>query len=70
MAGSTADKTAVNIGKVSKNARVGGTVTEKFFHKDGGQILVTMVFKNGKLLPEARCQKCGATARKVKDLKI
>jgi hypothetical protein len=61
---------AVNIGKVSKNARVGGTVTEKFYHNDGGQILVTMKFRNGKLIPEAECQLCHAVSRRVKDLAV
>ena len=62
------DGKAINIGKVSKNARVGGTVTQKFFHSDGGQILVKLKFKNGHLMPEAECQLCHATARHIKDL--
>ena len=58
------------IGKVSKNARTSGSVTQKFFHGDGGQILVVMRFKNGHLVPEAECQLCHKIARKIRDLML
>jgi hypothetical protein len=39
-----------------------------FTHFDGGQILMVNRFRNGHLTPEAECQTCHATARKIRDL--
>jgi len=44
--------------------------TQKFFHKDcGGELKMIMFCKNGKNRFLAVCQKCGASSRKIKDLK-
>lgn len=58
--------------KVSKNARVGGTRTEKFIHdcskvsdvRATGSITMIMVATGGKRRMEARCDRCGAVARR------
>ena len=53
---------------ISKNARTGGSKTEKFFHACGGEIKMTTRYNKGKLIPTAVCQSCNASARKPKDL--
>ena len=56
-------------GPVSKNARVGGTKTQKFFCTCGGDVKMKMVFQNGKLRNTAYCEKCNRTERSPKDFK-
>lgn len=55
---------AVEVKKVSKNARVGGSRTLHFIHECGGNINMIMVAANGKRRMEARCDRCSASARR------
>ena len=44
--------------------------TQKFFHKNcGGEIKMIMFGAKGKKKMMAVCQKCGAMARRINDLK-
>lgn len=52
-------------GKVSKNARIAGEVTQKFFCECGGRIEMVRTITNHKLRHFARCDKCKKTARKI-----
>lgn len=52
-------------GKISKNARVGGTATQKFICECGGTIGMIKTITNHKLRHFARCDKCGRTERRI-----
>ncbi len=54
---------------ISKNARVGGVVTQKFFCSCGGEVKMKLVFKTGKLRNVAECEKCHRSERKPSDFK-
>lgn len=54
--------------KHAKTAAQAGTFAEVFLHSCGGKIKMVDRFRNGKLRHLAVCQKCGAEARKVRDL--
>ncbi len=56
---------ATEVKKVSKNARVGGSRTQKFTHVCGGNITMIMVASNGKRRMEARCDRCSESARRI-----
>ena len=54
--------------EISKNARK-GTGAEKLACKCGGEIkVISVAVKGNKLKHVARCNSCGAEARKPKDL--
>lgn len=59
----TTDK-AISIGKISKNARVAGTVTEHFICTCGKEIRMYMTIRNHKMGFFARCTGCGQEGRK------
>jgi len=55
--------------QISKNARTGGVLTQKFFCGCGGEIKQKQVFNNGKLRNVAECEKCKKQGRKPSDFK-
>ena len=48
---------------ISKNARTGGSKTQRFVHECGGEIKMFMKAQGPKLRPTARCEKCGVEGR-------
>ena len=54
---------------LSKNARAGGTKTQKFFCTCGGEVKMKMVYRDGKLRNTAECEKCHRLERKPSDFK-
>jgi hypothetical protein len=54
---------------ISKNARVGGSKTQRFFCTCGGDVKMKAVFRNGKLHNVAECEKCNRQERSPRDFK-
>ena len=53
---------------MAKYSRNGTKRTERFFCVCGGEIKMITLGKNGKMRHMARCTKCGAEKRKVREL--
>ena len=53
-------------GKISKNARTGGSKTQKFFCPCGGEVTMFARAQSFRLKPRARCGKCGREERSPK----